>query len=47
MVPPTTAIMAWLLFDEVITPLTILGVATTAWGVHLAITVSTTETKEV
>jgi drug/metabolite transporter (DMT)-like permease len=46
MVPPTTAIMAWLLFDEVITLVTILGVATTAWGVHLAISVDATKTKE-
>ena len=47
MVPPTTAIMAWLLFDEVITLVTILGVATTAWGVHLAIKVDVVDTKEV
>jgi len=47
LVPPTTAIMAWLLFDEVITWVTLLGVLTTAWGVHLAISQNSTETKEV
>jgi len=37
LVPPTTAMMAWLLFDEVITWITVIGVVTTAWGVHLAL----------
>ena len=33
LVPPTTAMMAWLLFGETITLATILGTALTAWGV--------------
>ena len=33
LVPPTTAIMAWLLFDEPITAYTLLGTALAAWGV--------------
>lgn len=47
LVPPTTAIMAWLLFDELITLTTIIGVFTTAWGVHLAVAVETFVTKEI
>ena len=33
LVPPCTAILAWLLFDEPITLVTLLGIALTAWGV--------------
>jgi drug/metabolite transporter (DMT)-like permease len=33
LVPPTTAMMAWLLFGETITWATLLGTALTAWGV--------------
>jgi drug/metabolite transporter (DMT)-like permease len=33
LVPPTTAMMAWLLFGEAITWVTLLGTALTAWGV--------------
>ena len=37
LVPPTTALMAWALFGEPITPLIMLGVAFTAAGVSLAV----------
>ncbi len=37
LVPPTTAAMAWLLFDEQITALTLLGTAVTAVGVSLVV----------
>jgi drug/metabolite transporter (DMT)-like permease len=37
MVPPTTAIMAWLLFGETITALTLAGTALTALGVSLVV----------
>lgn len=37
LVPPTTAFMAWLLFDEQITTLTLLGTAITAIGVSLVV----------
>jgi len=37
LVPPTTAIMAWLLFDEMITVTTLLGTAVTALGVALVV----------
>jgi len=47
LVPPTTAIMAWLLFDELITLTTVVGVFTTAWGVHLAVSVETFVPKEI
>ena len=33
LVPPSTAIMAWILFDEPITVVTLVGIALTAWGV--------------
>jgi drug/metabolite transporter (DMT)-like permease len=33
LVPPCTAMMAWWLFDEPITAVTLLGTALTAWGV--------------
>ena len=33
LVPPTTALMAWLLFAEPVTLYTLLGMALTAWGV--------------
>lgn len=35
LVPPTTAVMAWLLFDEALTPLMLFGMALTALGVWL------------
>ncbi|MEO6294172.1 MAG: DMT family transporter [Burkholderiaceae bacterium] len=37
LVPPTTALMAWLLFNESITVVTILGTALTALGVSLVV----------
>jgi drug/metabolite transporter (DMT)-like permease len=37
MVPPTTAVMAWVLFDEPIHALTVLGIAVTAFGVSLVV----------
>ena len=37
LVPPTTALMAWLLFDEAITAVTMLGIALTAIGVSLVV----------
>ena len=37
LVPPTTAMMAWLLFGETITLATILGTALTALGVSLVV----------
>ena len=37
LVPPTTAAIAWLLFDEQITLLTLLGTAITAVGVSLVV----------
>jgi drug/metabolite transporter (DMT)-like permease len=37
LVPPTTALMAWLLFDELITATTLLGTAMTALGVALVV----------
>lgn len=37
LVPPTTAMIAWLLFDESITALTLLGTAITALGVSLVV----------
>jgi drug/metabolite transporter (DMT)-like permease len=37
LVPPTTAAIAWLLFDEQITALTLLGTAITAVGVSLVV----------
>lgn len=37
MVPPTTALMAWLLFSEPITLLTLIGTALTAVGVSLVV----------
>jgi drug/metabolite transporter (DMT)-like permease len=37
LVPPTTALMAWLLFDEAITVVTLLGIALTAIGVSLVV----------
>lgn len=33
LVPPCTAILAWFLFDEPITLVTLIGIALTAWGV--------------
>lgn len=33
LVPPCTAMMAWFLFDEPITWVTLMGIALTAWGV--------------
>jgi drug/metabolite transporter (DMT)-like permease len=37
LVPPTTALMAWLLFDEAITVVTVLGIVLTAIGVSLVV----------
>jgi drug/metabolite transporter (DMT)-like permease len=37
LVPPTTALMAWVLFGEPITVLTIAGLALTAVGVSLVV----------
>jgi drug/metabolite transporter (DMT)-like permease len=37
LVPPTTALMAWFLFDEPITLVTLLGIALTALGVSLVV----------
>ncbi|WP_239478151.1 DMT family transporter [Hydrogenophaga sp. YM1] len=37
LVPPTTAVIAWLLFREPITPLTVAGIAVTAFGVSLVV----------
>ena len=37
LVPPTTALMAWALFGEPITPLIVAGVALTAVGVSLVV----------
>jgi drug/metabolite transporter (DMT)-like permease len=37
LVPPTTALMAWLLFDEPITVTTVIGTALTALGVSLVV----------
>ena len=37
LVPPTTALMAWLLFDESITAVTVLGIVLTAIGVSLVV----------
>lgn len=37
LVPPTTALMAWVLFDEPITTVTVLGTALTAAGVSLVV----------
>ncbi len=37
LVPPTTAVMAWLLFGEPITLTTVIGIAVTAFGVALVV----------
>jgi drug/metabolite transporter (DMT)-like permease len=37
LVPPTTALMAWVLFGEPITPAIVAGVALTAIGVSLVV----------
>ena len=37
LVPPTTALMAWMLFDELITTSTVIGTALTAAGVSLVV----------
>jgi drug/metabolite transporter (DMT)-like permease len=36
LVPPCTALVAWLLFDEAFTGLALIGMALTVWGVYLA-----------
>lgn len=36
LVPPCTALVAWLLFDEAFTGLALVGMALTVWGVYLA-----------
>ncbi|RZJ07468.1 MAG: EamA family transporter, partial [Haliea sp.] len=43
LVPPTTALMAWVLFDELITASTIVGTAITAVGVSLVVRPARTE----
>jgi drug/metabolite transporter (DMT)-like permease len=43
LVPPTTALMAWMLFGEPITALTIAGVALTATGVSLVVRTPATQ----
>jgi drug/metabolite transporter (DMT)-like permease len=37
LVPPTTALMAWVLFGEAITAATVVGTAMTAIGVALVV----------
>jgi drug/metabolite transporter (DMT)-like permease len=37
LVPPSTALLAWVLFDEPITALTVAGVALTAIGVSVVV----------
>jgi drug/metabolite transporter (DMT)-like permease len=37
LVPPSTALIAWLLFDEPVTTLTLAGIALTAFGVSLVV----------
>jgi drug/metabolite transporter (DMT)-like permease len=37
LVPPTTALMAWVLFDEAITAVTVFGIVLTAIGVSLVV----------
>jgi drug/metabolite transporter (DMT)-like permease len=37
LVPPCTALMAWLLFDELLTPTVLIGMALAALGVWLAV----------
>ena len=37
LVPPTTALLAWMLFGEPITPLTVIGMALTALGVSVVV----------
>ncbi len=37
LVPPCTALLAWLLFDELLTPLVLAGLALTALGVGLVV----------
>jgi drug/metabolite transporter (DMT)-like permease len=37
LVPPVTALLAWVLFDEVLTPLALAGMAATAVGVALVV----------
>ena len=44
LVPPTTALMAWVLFDEPITLVTLLGTALTAIGVSLVVRQAATKT---
>jgi drug/metabolite transporter (DMT)-like permease len=43
LVPPTTALIAWLLFDEQITAITLLGTAITAVGVSLVVRPASTK----
>jgi drug/metabolite transporter (DMT)-like permease len=37
LVPPTTALMAWVLFEESITLVTLLGTVITVFGVSLVV----------
>lgn len=39
MVPPCTAIIAWLMFDERLSALALAGIVVTVWGVYLARTI--------
>ena len=34
--PPTTALLAWLLFGETLTGLALVGMALAVWGVYLS-----------
>ncbi|MEO7116704.1 MAG: DMT family transporter [Caldimonas sp.] len=48
LVPPCTALMAWALFDELLTPIMILGIALTVAGVALVVrTTPAIEQKEI
>jgi drug/metabolite transporter (DMT)-like permease len=40
LVPPTTAVIAWLMFGEIITPLMLLGMLIAAYAVYLVLTPS-------
>jgi drug/metabolite transporter (DMT)-like permease len=46
LVPPCTAMMAWWLFDEPITAVTLLGTALTAWGVSWVVRSSTPKSEK-
>ena len=46
LVPPTTATIAWFLFDEIITSVTLAGMVVTAVGVSLVVRAPTLKTNE-